>query len=239
MNDPDPKKPDAQRPKVEGAEAKGVAAAFQPDASQPDAFQGASTARTRQVALTDQSGNALVDQQGNLLTVEKPVPDDAGAELESAPTPRTKVGKAVLENRVHIVLNLEALLLLIDDKLAALRAQRPNSDEANHQIEHYENLKRSVETFHTTSLDFSAGRTGEDTVVASTTSFADGLKTWWTERHVEICDRAFDLALFTLGVGVCCMAGAGGVVAAAVSGAVVKGQPVVDAIKAALPKKNN
>jgi hypothetical protein len=157
----------------------------------------------------------------------------------SAPAANTQIGRAVLENRIQIVLNLEVLQLLINDKLAALRAERLNTDEANQQIEHFEKLKASVEAFHRTSLEFSAGRTGEDAVVTSTISFADGLKNWWTKSHVQICDRAFDFALFTLGVGVCLVAGAPGGVAAAVSGAVVKGKPVADAIKAAMSKKGD
>jgi hypothetical protein len=154
-----------------------------------------------------------------------------------ASTARTKVGRAVLKNRVQIVLNLETLRLLIDDKIDTL-PKKPNSPEAKRELAHYKNLKKNVEAFRSTTLKFSAGKIRDAAAAKSTKSFADGVGAWWTKRHVEICDKAFEMALFLSAVGVCSLAGAGGAVAVAVSGAIVKGKPVIDVLKA-LSKKAN
>jgi hypothetical protein len=48
---------------------------------------------------------------------------------------------------------------------------------------------------------------------------------------MRICDKSFDLGLFLSYASMCCLAGSGGLMAAAVSGAIVGGKPVVDVVK--------
>jgi hypothetical protein len=67
------------------------------------------------------------------------------------------------------------------------------------------------------------------------TTFVQGVRNWWTKDHEKICDKGYDAALFTLCVGVCSLVGAGAI-AVAVSGALVGGKTIVEALKA-LPKK--
>jgi hypothetical protein len=61
----------------------------------------------------------------------------------------------------------------------------------------------------------------EEAIVKSTRSFSEGLKSWWTKRHVEICDKTLDMGLFGVGIGLCQLAGVSGL--AAVGVAVLQG----------------
>lgn len=149
--------------------------------------------------------------------------------------PRSKIGRALLANKHEIALSATALLILINEKIASLRAQRPNSNEAKSQLEEeiaqYEGLREQLDALTNAAASFAAGEVKEGTAVKSATGFADGVQSWWTKSHPKICERAFDMALFVSAVGVCSLAGAGGLVSVIVSGALVGGKPVIDAIK--------
>jgi len=79
---------------------------------------------------------------------------------------------------------------------------------------------------------FLAAKAKETSVAETTISFATGINNWWSKRHVQICDKAFDMGLFGIGVTICCLAGTGGILAGAIPGAMVGGKPVVEVIKA-------
>jgi predicted DNA-binding protein len=149
--------------------------------------------------------------------------------------PKTDVGKAVLKNHLQIVLSAEALLHLIDARLESLRAERPNSDEGlairNEAIAYHDDLKQKLETLRGATLSFSTGKNGEDQVVKAVNSFAKGVGDWWAKNCGRICDKTYNLGLFLFGVSICSLAGAGGPMAVAVSGAIVGGKPVVDVVK--------
>jgi hypothetical protein len=49
---------------------------------------------------------------------------------------------------------------------------------------------------------------------------------------VQICDKSFDMGLFGVGIAICTLAGAGGVLAVAVPGTLVGGKSVADVVKA-------
>ncbi len=153
----------------------------------------------------------------------------------AARKPQTKIGRAIVENKVLIAISSTASLLLLDEKLTILRAQLPNSDEArtarDEEIARYELLRRQVDEFRIIADEFARGDTKEPIAVDATKTFSEGVRSWWTERHQQICERTFDLALFASAVGVCSLAGAGGIMSVAVSGALVGGKPVVDVLK--------
>jgi hypothetical protein len=148
---------------------------------------------------------------------------------------RTAVGRSVQRNRVTIVLQVAALLPLVDQRLAALRDERPNAVEAeaerNDAIVRYESLKRQLESVRDKMLVVEDESVDERTVEKSAKSFGLFVQDWWEKKHVEICSKAYDAGLFASCVAVCCLAGAGGPLAVAVSGALVGGKPVVDALK--------
>jgi hypothetical protein len=145
---------------------------------------------------------------------------------------RTTIGKAVLKNRAQLDLIAASFLLLVDDRIRSLRQQRSNSEEACQEIAVYEDLKRRIEAFLAAASGVSAQHPLESTVVDTTTSFAAGIGDWWSKRHVQICDGAFGMGLFGIGVTICSLAGAGGLLAAAIPGAMIGGKPVVDVVKA-------
>jgi hypothetical protein len=169
-------------------------------------------------------------------TLKKPASDGDGLiDAPVARNARSKVAKAVIGNWIQIGLSAEALLLLIDEKLDQLRAERPNSSEAkvsrDAEITHYEALKQQLQAFRGTVLNFSKGKANETAVVKSTKSFVNGVRDWWTRGHEKICEKAFDMGMFLSAVGICSLAGSGGQTAVLVSAALVGGKPVIDALK--------
>jgi len=156
-------------------------------------------------------------------------------ELSRPSKARSVIGQAVMQNEVTIELIGTALLAFLDDKLTNLQTELPNSDEAqadrNKEISDCSNLRNSVQRFLDAAAQFAKNLSHEPIVVDTTTSFANGLGNWWTKRHVEICDKTFDIGLFSLGASVCVLAGAGGLLAAIIPGVLVGGQPIVDTLK--------
>jgi hypothetical protein len=152
------------------------------------------------------------------------------------PRARTAIGKAVLNSRVEIDWAAASFLFLIEERIETLRQERPNSEEAKGAVDaaiaELEDLKRRVEAFLGASTQFAANKAKEKAVVETTNSLAAGIADWWSKRHVQICDKAFDIGLFGIGVTTCLLAGAGGVLAVAIPGAMVGGKPVVEVFKA-------
>jgi hypothetical protein len=149
---------------------------------------------------------------------------------------RTAAGRVIVQNAAQIELQTASLTLLIDEKLATLRAERPNSREAqkrrDDQIADYERLKAQLEQLRTAAGAFSKAPKKERAAVEATKTFAEGVRSWWTKSHQRICERAFDMGLFLSAVGICSIAGAGGTLGVVISGALVGGKPVIEAVKA-------
>jgi hypothetical protein len=64
----------------------------------------------------------------------------------------------------------------------------------------------------------------------------DGIRKTWEKRHEEICTKVLDATLFVSSVSLCALVGCGGAAAVAVSGALVGGKPVIEALRT-LPKR--
>ena len=88
-------------------------------------------------------------------------------------------------------------------------------------------------------MTFAAETLQEDAVVQSADGVATGFRDWWLKSHIQICDKAFDMALFASGASICWMTGAGGIIAAIVPGVIVGGKPVVEALKEWSNKKSS
>jgi hypothetical protein len=160
-----------------------------------------------------------------------------GAMEVKRPSTRTAIGRAALKNRVVIDLIGLSFIHLIDDRLASLRQEPPkNSDEARAAIEaaiaDYEDLKRRIEAFLGATSEFAVKKVKEKSVVQTTNSLAAGISDWWRNRHLQICDKAFDVGLFGVGVTICVLAGAGGDFAVGVPGALIGRKVVADVISA-------
>jgi hypothetical protein len=150
------------------------------------------------------------------------------------PRIRTVIGRAVQLNRSVIVVQIAALVALIDDRLASLRNERPNATEAitarDETIAQFESLKRALEALHGATVRLESGQNGETRAENATKSFVDCIRDWWQQDHVEICRATFKASLFMSCIGVCALVGASAP-AIAVSGALIGGRPVIDALK--------
>jgi len=165
---------------------------------------------------------------------------DTGVTAERT-TQATLIG-VIKTNRVAIVLSIASLEILVDEQLASLRDQRPNEpraqDARNEAIAHYEKLKLDLETLRGATEQPELGKTDEDIETAAT-SFAQGIRNWWTKKHEDICDKAYDAAIrgndaaiFLSCVSVCSLMGCGGPIAVVLSGAIAGRKTVVEALKA-------
>ncbi len=109
---------------------------------------------------------------------------------------------------------------------------------AEEQIDRLNELKAKVDEFITAARDFLKDRTRESVLETKSFSFFKGLRDWWDKDHISICNRSLPLGLFGVALALCSLAGDPGTTAIVVSGAVAGGQPVADALKAALGKKD-
>jgi hypothetical protein len=105
------------------------------------------------------------------------------AQSRSKATARTKIGKALKANEREIDLAIAGLLLQIEEKLADLRNERPNSEEAiagrNKRVADYERMRAELENIRQMVALFKKGEVKEAKVVQSVNTFADGVKDWW------------------------------------------------------------
>ncbi|WP_139372801.1 hypothetical protein [Nitrobacter vulgaris] len=72
---------------------------------------------------------------------------------------------------------------------------------SNSEIDEFSNLKHRVEEF----LAANAKRDGEP--IAKALSIADGLRHFWEEKHVSICEKTLDMTLWGAGLAFCSAAG--------------------------------
>ena len=86
-----------------------------------------------------------------------------------------------------------------------------------------------------------AKKAHESAVTEKTYSLAEGIRAWWSKRHVEVCDKLFDkalqasdVALFGTVLGLCGLAGVEPNFTVAISGTWFGGKGVADVIKATL-----
>jgi hypothetical protein len=89
---------------------------------------------------------------------------------------RTAIVRSVQTNKVAIVLSVDALVLLIDEKLASLR-----DDRSNEAIAHYENLKEELEALRGVTLRLESGETKEETVENAANTFGEFVREWGKE----------------------------------------------------------
>jgi hypothetical protein len=172
--------------------------------------------------------------------IEPPLPLRVAAVPTKPVKSRRAVSRSVRANRTAIVLSVISLMVLIDDKLATLRRERPNSKEAqavrDEAIGHYENLKQDLEALRDMAFQLERGKAKVKTVESVANKFVERIQNWWGKGHEKICDKAYDAGIFISCLSVCSLLGCGGATAVAVSGAIAGGKTVVDALKA-LPKR--
>lgn len=170
-------------------------------------------------AILRQDGSPFLREDGALLLREEP---DTARIDGHTPHQRTIIVRAVLSNQVHVQIAAAALLSAIELKIEVLRTSGSNSE-----IDEFDDLKRRVEEFLAAN-----SKRDEAPIADATLSIADGLRRFWTEKHVSICEKTLDMTLFGAGLAFCGIAGVLAVPTALTVGAIVGGKNVVEAIKA-------
>jgi hypothetical protein len=90
-----------------------------------------------------------------------------------------------------------SFVAMLELKIESLRAEGSNSE-----ITEFADLKHRVGEF------LGANEKGAETPIVNTTlSIADGLRRFWTEKHVSICEKTLNVALFGAGLSFCAAAG--------------------------------
>ena len=145
-------------------------------------------------------------------------------------SPRRAASRMVANAEVIQVLGI-GLLSLIEERIAALNAERPNSDGAREElrirIAEYEKLKSEVEIVARAATDLKAGKIKEPDAAKISQAFSEGLEKWWKKKHAMV----LDVGVFTMALSICSLAGSGGWLTATALAGLVGGKKLTDALK--------
>jgi hypothetical protein len=243
LSEPVPASPpyvEPSRPRDDFAEAAAEAVSNPDPAVEREIFDS---------AFKEEIGTPLPAIEGSMAVVEgsDTVVAKGTVRPKKARRLRSAAGRSVQANSGAIVLQVASLVLLIDDKLASLRDERPNDPDAlasrDEAVAHYEGVKRGLEALRDVAIEVGQGKADDKAVTKATTTFFEGIRNWWNKKHVEICADAYDTALgtykaalFVSCLSLCSLAGCGGLIPTTVLGVLAGGKPVIDALKA-LPKR--
>ncbi|WP_407170154.1 hypothetical protein [Bradyrhizobium sp. ORS 111] len=171
-------------------------------------------------AILREDGSPLLREDGTPLLREGA--DTARIDGYVGLSQRTIIVRSVLSNPVQAQITAVSLLSAIELKIEELRASGSNSE-----IDAFHDLKCRVEEFLAANA-----KQNEAPIADATLSIADGLRRFWTEKHVSICKEAVDMTLFGAGLAFCGVAGVLTVPTALTVGAIVGGRNVVEVLKA-------
>ncbi len=223
------------------ANDKAESVTFVNDLGHPVTFDSAPPAPAPEAVALE--ARSLMTESGAFSVSGLPV-DLTVKRVKGRRSARTTVGRSVLKNAAQIELTGASLVLQIDQRLESLRQERErlNSEESQAAVDaaisDWDDLRRRVEAFLETTSKFVAAQTTEATVNQKTLSLTEGVRAWWSKRHVQICDKVFDKALavsdvglFGTVLGLCFWVGAEPNLSVAIPGAWFGGKPVVEVIK--------
>lgn len=173
-------------------------------------------------SITITSGATHVDTDefySPTVTLE-PLTAEATATVGPLPN-RIVIIRTVLADQAAVQLAALSLLTTIELKIETLRATGSNSE-----IAEFDDLKRRVEEFLAAS-----SKRDEAPIADTTLSIADGLRRFWTEKHVSICEKTLDMTLFGVGLAFCGAAGVLALPTALAVGALVGRKDVVETLR--------
>ena len=153
------------------------------------------------------------------------------AHADVVPAMRTGIGKLLIANSGTVVLDVTVALLLLDQDIASL--DRHNSPEAQEELTQYRELKRLLEKVGAECHAFVLGEVSEATVVETSKSFAQYIRSWWEKCHVGICNKALDAGIFLLCLGICESLKVDADLAALVSAVIVDKKGTAQALRSA------
>lgn len=168
-----------------------------------------------------------------------------GHKLIRKPRPLKRSAKvntrtAVRTNADQIIVMAEVLARAIDEKIDALKRQRPNDPDAivmrDTAISDYESLRRQVGALQLEIAKFKRDEVSETKAVTAVQTFGGSVSSWWKKDHNRVLSRGADMGLILMMVSFCSLMGVNPDLSFAAASAIVGGKPVVEAIKAAVKK---
>lgn len=143
--------------------------------------------------------------------------------------------RAVAGNGAQVVLSIETLSMLVDQRIAVLEAERPNSSEEitrrDDELAECRALQATLSALRNAVAEYkvqpAAGRMLEETAGA----FSRGVQGWWEKRAISICDSTAELTMFLAAVSVCSAVGVAPTIAAIVAGALFGRKSALSVLK--------
>jgi hypothetical protein len=124
----------------------------------------------------------------------------------------------------------------IEAKLAELRDQRLNDPDSvavrDSEIRQYEALKKRVDELQEAVIEFTQQKIKEPAVSKKASAFRTGIESWWERDHKTILSTGYNVGVFLSALSICALLGVAPTFAAGLTGVLIGGKPVVDAVKA-------
>lgn len=140
-------------------------------------------------------------------------------------------------NRALVLLQVDALLLVVRSEIGRLRDRRLNNDPELRDLEEFE---EQVDRLRSITVDAAQGHATPENVAKTGRSFGSYLRSWFDKHHEQILTDGFEtlnggfkVAMFLSATAICASLKVEPTLAATVSGVLLGGAPVKDAIKAA------
>jgi len=152
----------------------------------------------------------------------------------SGPTQRgrSRIQKGVVANKNELLITCALLDEQLQQSIAALKKERPNSSEAaaerDESAANFEELRQRLLVLKkAVAKPGSKKQELEKTVL----TFQEGVRKVWEKHHDWICTRSVEASLFVLAITACGVAGAGGPISVIVSGAIAANKTISAALK--------
>ncbi len=208
--------------------------AFAGTAFQSDAFATGPVPDPSSYQQIIETGSAPLSGGGSLA---------AGADVLRPPRAATIILDSVRRDPVAITLSATTFISLIDLRLDQIKeglAQKNDPDtiaELDDEFAKLAALKARASEVQVSAIRFKDDPEQQQAAVAASTSFLEGIRNWWTEKHVSICDSAFKTSIFLAGASVSAALGIP-IIGASVCGVLVGGEPVAKVLGKALGKSD-
>jgi len=199
----------------------------------PDEYWGVSY----DVASSMMPSNAQI----RIFTVEEfeqfAAPNPEGVVEAETGRAHASVASTMAGNHDQIQVVAVGFVALIEERLRALRSERPNSDDARAQLDariaDYEKLKSEVAVLALAAAALKTGNIKAADAANLSQAFGAGLEKWFKKKHSMV----FDVAVYTFALAICSLAGSGGWITATALAGLVGGKKLTDVMKRAKGKK--
>jgi hypothetical protein len=179
-----------------------------------------------------------VSAQGQVGSVTPTITNAVGPGREEPVQPsrlRTAVGKSFERNRIVVVLQIDALQMIIHEEIGRIHdrpANYPDTQAAQvKEIATLNAIQQRLNAIRDTAVRLA--NLPEADIQRAAKSFSDYVWEWFVKDHVEICKTAYQAAIFAVCASICMLIDSGGPIGAVISGAIATGgKPLTAALKA-------